>query len=119
MFLLAVTLLTTSLPIPVSVKIRLCSPIKDTIDLSLLLARCGISHLTLHARFTSEINRRKGPANLEMVGELVRAFERQGLSNVKIVSNGNVRNFEDVEKNLEFTGADGVMCGERLLEDAW
>jgi len=32
-----------------------------------------------------------------------------------VISNGNVRTFEDVVQNYEFTSADGIMVGETLL----
>lgn len=35
--------------------------------------------------------------------------------NIPVVSNGNVRTFEDVRANLEYTKADGAMVGETLL----
>lgn len=103
-------------------KIRLCSPIPDTIQLARFLSKCtGLSHITLHSRFTSETNRRKGPAKLEVVKHLVERFREEGLieEGVKILSNGNVRSYEDVQSNLDYTKAHGVMSGERLLEDAW
>jgi tRNA-dihydrouridine synthase 1 len=33
---------------------------------------------------------------------------------VPVVSNGNVRCYDDVVKNLETTGADGIMVGEGI-----
>jgi len=38
---------------------------------------------------------------------------------VKVVSNGNVGTWEHIVKNLEETGADGVMVGETLLGNPW
>jgi tRNA-dihydrouridine synthase 1 len=38
---------------------------------------------------------------------------------VPIVSNGNVRTYADIEANLEYTGANGVMVGEALLSNPW
>lgn len=38
---------------------------------------------------------------------------------IPVVSNGNVRTWEDVVKNEEFTGADGIMVGETLLGNPW
>ena len=34
---------------------------------------------------------------------------------VPVVSNGNVRTWEDVSQNAEYTGAGGIMVGETLL----
>ena len=38
---------------------------------------------------------------------------------VPVVSNGNVRMWEDVQENRRTTGADGVMVGETLLGNPW
>ena len=38
---------------------------------------------------------------------------------VPVVSNGNVRTWEDVQENRRMTGADGVMVGETLLGNPW
>jgi tRNA-dihydrouridine synthase 1 len=39
--------------------------------------------------------------------------------NIPIISNGNVRVWDDIRDNIMFTGADGVMIGESLLENPW
>ena len=38
---------------------------------------------------------------------------------IPIISNGNVRVWGDIQDNLQFTGADGVMIGETLLGNPW
>ena len=38
---------------------------------------------------------------------------------IPVVSNGNVRTWEDIALNREETGADGVMVGETLLANPW
>jgi tRNA-dihydrouridine synthase 1 len=43
---------------------------------------------------------------------------KEGLQ-VPVISNGNVRAYEDVMRNLEFTGANGIMVGETLLGNPW
>jgi tRNA-dihydrouridine synthase 1 len=34
---------------------------------------------------------------------------------IPIISNGNVRTWDDVLRNQDFTGASGIMVGETLL----
>ncbi|KAI0312849.1 FMN-linked oxidoreductase [Amylostereum chailletii] len=104
-----VSSLAKSLPVPVSAKLRLCSPSSATLTLAQELEAAGASFVTLHARHVSARRRRQGPADLSVVKALV-----EGLS-VPVVSNGNVRTWADVEENLGYTGAEGVMVGETLL----
>jgi tRNA-dihydrouridine synthase 1 len=54
-------------------------------------------------------------AELDVVKDLVKDEK----VSVPIISNGNVRTWNDIERNLEFTGARGVMVGEALLTNPW
>ena len=101
-------------PVPISTKIRLCNPVEHTLPFAKRLALAGSSWITLHARFgASTWKRRHGPADLSQVKLL-----KEGLQ-VPVISNGNVRTYEDVVQNYEFTRADGIMVGETLLGNPW
>ncbi|PIL32998.1 hypothetical protein GSI_05116 [Ganoderma sinense ZZ0214-1] len=104
-----VSALSHSHPVPISAKIRLCQNTALTPDLGTRLAAAGASWITLHARHVSARRRRQGAADLEQVRVLK---DRVG---VPVVSNGNVRTWEDVCENRRATGADGIMVGETLL----
>jgi tRNA-dihydrouridine synthase 1 len=106
--------LAQTLPVPISTKMRLCNPVERTLPFAKRLALAGSSWITLHARFgTSTRKRRHGPADLSQVKLL-----KEGLQ-VPVISNGNVRTYEDVVRNREFTSADGIMVGETLLGNPW
>ena len=108
--------LTRAVDLPITTKIRLCDNAEDTKELATRLARAGSAAVTLHARHVAPNRRRGRPAKLEYVRAIVEAFERDGLrSRTAVVSNGNVRGWGDVQANLAYTGADGVMVGEPLL----
>ncbi|KAG0696121.1 FMN-linked oxidoreductase [Suillus ampliporus] len=97
---------------PTSVKLRLCpssSPPSSTVEFSALLEHAGASWVTLHARHVSAKRRRQGAADLDVVRALKTALK------VPVVSNGNVRTWEDVQRNKDETQADGIMVGETLL----
>ncbi|KAI6124449.1 FMN-linked oxidoreductase [Pisolithus croceorrhizus] len=101
-----------SLLVPTSTKIRLCpssDPRSATATFGQLLEHAGASWVTLHARHVSAKRRRQGAADLDAVRAL-----KETLS-IPVISNGNVRTFDDVRVNLEYTLADGAMVGEALL----
>ncbi|EGG00933.1 uncharacterized protein MELLADRAFT_39468 [Melampsora larici-populina 98AG31] len=78
-------------------------------NLVLLSRQAGASWITLHPRFISCRRRRKGSPFLRFVKELKQAVK------IPVISNGGVRSYSDFEKNLNETGADGLMVGEPLL----
>ncbi|KAG1846056.1 FMN-linked oxidoreductase [Suillus subalutaceus] len=98
---------------PTSVKLRLCPssspPSSSTVEFATLLEQAGASWITLHARHVSARRRRQGAADLNVVRTLKTALR------VPVVSNGNVRTWEDVQRNRGETQADGIMVGETLL----
>lgn len=103
--------LDASVQLPISVKIRLCTPASDTVKLARQLQRAGASLLTLHARYPSARRRRSGPAHLDYVTQLAAELD------IPVLSNGNVRSVRDVMDNLHTTGAAGCMVGEELLRN--
>uniref|UniRef100_A0ABQ0LNC4 tRNA-dihydrouridine(16/17) synthase [NAD(P)(+)] n=1 Tax=Mycena chlorophos TaxID=658473 RepID=A0ABQ0LNC4_MYCCL len=105
------TAMSRSFAVPTSAKLRLCQPVTKTLDLAVRLEACGISWITLHARHVSAQRRRHGAADLAQVKDL-----KDNLR-IPVVSNGNVRTWSDLEANLAFTGADGLMVGESLLSN--
>ncbi|KAG7448563.1 FMN-linked oxidoreductase [Guyanagaster necrorhizus] len=105
----SVSSLSHSLIVPVSVKLRLCQPVEKTSVLAQRLEADGVSWITLHARTVSARRRRNGPADLSQVKALKETLR------VPVISNGNVREWSDIQSNFDYTGADGVMVGETLL----
>jgi len=102
-----------SFNVSVSAKIRLCQPVTRTVDLALRLETSGASWVTLHARTISARRRRQGAADLSEVKTLKEAL------GVPVISNGNVRVCSDIQDNVAYTGADGIMVGETLLGNPW
>ncbi|EMD35626.1 hypothetical protein CERSUDRAFT_85566 [Gelatoporia subvermispora B] len=104
-----VSAMSRSFVVPVCTKIRLCQPISATLDFAQRLEAAGSAWVTLHARTVSARRRRQGAADLDQVKRL-----KDNLA-IPVISNGNVRTWEDVENNRAYTRADGIMVGETLL----
>jgi len=111
-----VSQLSHSLPLPISTKLRLCSPSTLTPELGTRLAASGASWITLHARHANARRRRAGSADLGAVKALKDVL---GCTGVKVVSNGNVGTWDHIVRNRVETGADGMMVGESLLGNPW
>ncbi|KAJ7485635.1 tRNA-dihydrouridine synthase [Mycena latifolia] len=106
-----VSAMSSSFTVPAAAKLRICQAAPKTLDLAQRLEACGASWLTLHARTVAPRKRRHGAADLSQVKRL-----KDNLS-LPVVSNGNVRVWNDLEQNLRETGADGLMVAETLLRN--
>ncbi|KDR79990.1 hypothetical protein GALMADRAFT_242180 [Galerina marginata CBS 339.88] len=106
-----VSAMSHSFTVPVSAKFRLCQPTSNTLDFAQKLEASGASWVTLHARTVSARRRRHGAADLHEVKRLKEHLQ------IPVISNGNVRQFHDLQDNLTLTGADGLMVGETLLDN--
>lgn len=75
----------------------------------------GPNSTYLHARHISIARTRAGPADHSWVQRVKDELVAEGLADVRVISNGNVRCYEDAIVNKEISGIDGVMVGEALL----
>lgn len=103
--------------IPIFCKIRLLDTLEDTIQLCRQLIDAGASLIAIHARYRASFERkgagaRDGPAMLDQVLNI-----KKVLGDFPIIANGNIVTYDDVESNIEFTGADGVMSAEGILDN--
>jgi len=103
--------------IPIFVKVRLLDTLEETITLCQNLRDAGASLIAVHARYRATWSRngpgaRDGPAMLDQVMEL-----KKVITDIPIISNGNIITYEDVCKNLNTTNADGVMSAEGILDN--
>ena len=102
--------------IPITAKIRLQQSVEETIAFVRLLSSAGASMITIHGRYRGcESQRRQGAADLEHVRAVVQSLRATAVC--PILTNGNVACSGDVTRNLEYTGADGIMVAEELLRN--
>ncbi|XP_043289064.1 tRNA-dihydrouridine(20a/20b) synthase [NAD(P)+]-like isoform X2 [Venturia canescens] len=92
----------------VSVKIRLLDNIRETINLSSVLEKAGVSFITVHAR-TQQMRKE--------------AIDLKGLKSIRdsldipIIANGDVKTLDDAEKLYKNSNCDGVMTANGILSN--
>lgn len=98
--------------IPIFVKIRLQDQLEDTLAFCRQLEAAGAALIAVHGRVRGHwAHRRSGPADLEAIAAVKRTVS------IPVLTNGNVRNAEDLLSTMACTGADGVMSAEGALDD--
>jgi len=103
--------LAKNLKVPVTCKIRILPKEEDTMHLVRTIVKAGCSILTVHGR-TKEQNKQKvGKCDWDMIRKIKQSVD------IPVFANGGIYNYEDAIKCLEYTGVDGVMSSESLLEN--
>ncbi|KAJ5998065.1 hypothetical protein N7499_005555 [Penicillium canescens] len=103
----------TELPIPVTVKFRIQEDKEKTLEYAKMILSAGASIITVHGRRREQKGHMTGLADWEYLRYL-----RDNLPPETVIfANGNILNYDDIEKCLEATGADGVMSAEGNLSD--
>jgi len=95
--------------LPISIKIRVNSDIKKTIELVHLVESAGVSFITVHGRTTKQ--RPSTPPDLEAI-RLVKEH-----ATVPILANGDIYSLRDAEMVQEKTKVNGVMAARGMLEN--
>lgn len=99
-----------NLSIPVTCKIRILPDIAATLELCHRLVEAGCQLLVVHGR-TKEMNKTKVK---ECDWDTIRLIKKT--LSIPVIANGGIENLADVNRCLEYTGTDGVMTSEAILE---
>ncbi|MEK7212979.1 MAG: tRNA-dihydrouridine synthase family protein [Patescibacteria group bacterium] len=100
------------LGVPISVKTRLGWNKEDEIlDFASKLEAAGVDLISIHGRTKNQGY--SGTANWAMIASVKKILT------IPVLANGDIKNFEDIKKCLEATGADGVMIGRGALGNPW
>ncbi|KAK9859393.1 hypothetical protein WJX84_003115 [Apatococcus fuscideae] len=106
-----VSVLATSLEVPVTCKIRIFPELQRTLEYARMLQAAGCSILAVHGRTRQQKRASETRADWDSIKAVREAVD------IPVLANGNVQNLADVHACMEYTGAVGVMSAEALLED--
>jgi tRNA-dihydrouridine synthase 1 len=107
-----VSKLHAELKVPVTCKIRCLTSEEKTLDLAKAIQAAGASLLTVHGRLKEHNKHRVGTANYYIIKRIKETLQ------IPVIANGGISTYKDVEYALKFTGVDGVMSSESILEYA-
>lgn len=105
-----VTTLHQNLKVPVTCKMRCLPNEADTIALAKVMEASGCAMLVVHGRCREHKKQDVGPANWTIIKKI-----KESLS-IPVIANGGMATYEDCIRCLEYTGCDGVMSSESILE---
>ncbi len=94
--------------LPVSIKIRLQTDLRQTVELLRRAENAGVAWVTVHGRTAKG---QKDPVNSEAIKFI------KSVAKVPIIFNGDVNSWQDMERFIAETGADGVMCARGALSN--
>jgi len=106
-----VSILHKYLKVPVFCKMRIFNDEEKTMNFAKMLEAAGCQLLTVHGRTKEQKGHVQGVANLDIIKRI-----KAELS-IPVICNGNIQEYEDVQKNLDITKADGVMSAETILRN--
>ncbi|KAL3146164.1 tRNA-dihydrouridine(16/17) synthase [NAD(P)(+)]-like protein [Trebouxia sp. C0010 RCD-2024] len=106
-----VTALAQGLRVPVTCKIRVFPELERTLAYAHMLERAGCSVLAVHGRTREQKQAKAVRADWNIIKAV-----REAVS-IPVLANGNIRHLQDVHDCIAYTGVQGVMSAESLLED--
>ncbi len=101
------------LSIPVTAKMRILETRERTLQYAKMILDAGASIITVHGRQRKQKGHNTGLADWSVL----RYLREQLPSDTVIFANGNILQYDDIQKCLDETKADGVMSAEGNLYD--
>jgi tRNA-dihydrouridine synthase 1 len=100
-----------SLRCPITAKIRRLASDADTVNFCKEIEACGVQLITLHGRTVDQCKLFTGAADWDVIRQVKQAVC------IPVIANGGISDRADAIRCMEYTGADGVMSSEALLEN--
>lgn len=108
-----ISTLAENLHVPVTAKMRVLDTREDTLKYAKMLLEAGASWIAVHGRRREQKGHETGLADWH----IIRYLRDELPPETVIFANGNILGYEDLDRCLEVTGADGVMSAEGNLCD--
>lgn len=105
--------LAKNLDVPVTAKMRVLNTKEETLQYARLLLDAGASWIAVHGRRREQKGHETGLADWRMIRYLREMLPKETV----ILANGNILGYQDLDRCLEATGADGIMSAEGNLCD--
>ena len=96
---------------PITAKIRRLATDEATIELCQRIEATGVQLLTVHGRTVDNSKLYIGPCDWDIIKKVKETLT------IPVIANGGISSRADAIRCLEYTGADGVMSSEALLEN--
>ena len=108
-----VTSVVSSVPVPVTVKIRSGWDSKsiNAVEVAKICEKAGASAITVHPRTRSQLY--SGKADLDIIKKVKEAVS------IPVIGNGDITNIESAKHMLEYTKCDAIMIGRGVLGNPW
>ena len=103
----------SSVPVPVTVKIRSGWDQKsiNAVEVAKICEKAGASAITVHPRTRSQMY--SGKADLDIIKQVKEAVS------IPVIGNGDIVSIESAKHMLEYTKCDAIMIGRGVLGNPW
>lgn len=103
----------SSVPVPVTVKIRSGWDQNsiNAVEVAKICEKAGASAITVHPRTRSQLY--KGKADLDIIKQVKENV------NIPVIGNGDIKDIESAKHMLEYTKCDAIMIGRGVLGNPW
>ena len=101
----------TSLPISAKIRLGFDEENLNAVEVAKILESCGVDFIAVHGRTRQQFY--SGTANWYEIAKVKAAVK------IPVIANGDVKDFDSLDKILDVTKADGVMIGRAAQGNAW
>ena len=101
----------TTLPISAKIRLGFDEENLNAVEIAKILESCGVDFIAVHGRTRQQFY--SGNANWEEIAKVKAAVK------IPVIANGDVKDFDSLDKILEVTKADGVMIGRAAQGNPW